>query len=416
MALSTSSWLRNLSVDIKRYYLSSMCMWGAVGIWSLLLNLYFVSMGMDAAFIGLYSTLAAVASMTCSLPAGILADRIGRKRAMLIGFVGMASTYLGVSLAHSRATIILAGMLFGILGPFFYISAAPFLTQESEPHDRVRLFTLDSIVANLVLFVSSIVGGSLPNLYSGLLGVGAESPQAYRGALLTAAAVMALGIVPLLGLSEKGSGAGSHTRVGAACAIRDRFSNPRLLLKLVMPMILIAVGSGFVVPFMNLFMKDRFGVTDATLGWVFGLTSVVSAIIVLLGLPVAERRGNVPITLASRALSVPLLLVVGYAPYFPVVIVAYWLRTGLMNLAGPLYLAFAMEQLSESQRAIGSSLLSMCWDLGWAVGPFFSGRLQLSSGFGLVFNIASALCAVGTISLWWFFTDRRSPARAAPLT
>lgn len=89
-----------LSRNAKLYLGSSWLRAAAISVFELFFNLYLLSMGFDAAFIGVANTLLGIASIASSLPAGMAADRIGRKRAMLIGLAGFLFTYLGVSVVR----------------------------------------------------------------------------------------------------------------------------------------------------------------------------------------------------------------------------------------------------------------------------------------------------------------------------
>jgi len=400
--------LQGLQGGAKRYLVSTALRAASFGIWSLLLNLYLISLGFDAAFIGLISTLFSTASLICSLPAGLIADQIGRKRAMIIGLAGMVLSRFGVAFFSQKWLIAASYSLFGIIGPLFYTSIPPFLTENSSAEDRALLFTTDGSLRSFTTFVATTVGGYLPGLFAFILGADAESAPAYRGAMLVAAALMALAMAPILissGQDEPSSAGNSGARFN--WRVWQHFSDHRLMMKLLLPRALVAFGAALVFPFLNLFYKQQFDISDATLGWIFGVTNVVVSLLMLGGGAVAERLGKIRAMLIARALSMPLLLVIGFAPFLPIVVIAHWMRSGLMRLGEPLYMAFAMEQLEDSERSTGSSLLSMSWDAGWATGPTVSGLVQVQAGFGPLFVSTLAFYALSTACVYRFFGRRR---------
>jgi predicted MFS family arabinose efflux permease len=176
------------------------------------------------------------------------------------------------------------------------------------------------------------------------------------------------------------------------------------------PRVLLAFAAGLVFPFLNLFFKERFGISDATLGWVFGITELVAGMIMLGSDGVVQRLGKIRTMLVSRAISTPMLLIIGFVPSLPVVVIAHWIRSGLMRLGGPLYMAFAMENLDEGERATGSSLLGMSWDVGWSTGPAVSGLAQPYVGFGPLF--VSMVVLYGTsLALTYRFFGRREQSK-----
>ena len=389
-----------LSRNAKLYLGSSWLRAAAISVFELFFNLYLLSMGFDAAFIGVSNTLLGIASIASSLPAGMAADRIGRKRAMLIGLAGFLCTYLGVSAVRQGWAILVLFVLRGMLGPLLLASVAPFLTENSTPNQRAILFTLDSSGMNLAWSLSTIGGGYLPALFARLLDVGPESTTAYRVVLLLGTAGMSLAFVPLLMVRER---AAPRPQVHAVRHLGRHFSNPALLLKLVAPRLAFSFGAGLFFPFLTLFFKQRFGVPDATLGWIVGVTSAVAVPTVLVGGAAAERLGKIRAAFLSRLISTPLLFVIGLAPSLPVTVAAHWLRSGFMRLGQPLYISFAMEQLEERERATGSSLLSMGWDAGWSLAPLAGGLLQAQWGFTPLILATAVLYTVGSGLIYWFF-------------
>jgi predicted MFS family arabinose efflux permease len=193
----------------------------------------------------------------------------------------------------------------------------------------------------------------------------------------------------------------------------DQLPEGRLLFKLLAPRVALALGAGLLFPFFNVFFKQRFGVTDSTLGWILGVTDVLVALMILGGGLAAERLGKIRALLIARMISTPLLLVIGFVPWLPAAVLAHWVRSGLMRLGGPLYMAFAMEQLDENNRATGSSMLGMTWDLGYAVAPYISGLVQVRYGFSPLFWATVALYGLSLGLVYWFFGQGR--ASTAPV-
>jgi MFS family permease len=404
--------LRGLNRNAKLYLVSTIFRATSFGIWSLLFNLYLLSMGFDEAFIGLANTLYSAFSLICSLPAGLIADRIGRKRAMAVGFVGMTLSRLGVAVFAQGWQIAASSALFGIVGPLFLASIPAFLTENSTPRERAILFTVDWSLMSFFGFVGTTVGGYLPQSFAAALGVGIESTPAYRGAMLTTAAVIALGLLPVLGLKDR-KPPSPPPAARLTWRFWQRFSSPRLLAKLLVPRVLLAFGAGLIFPFLNLFYKEQFGLSDAALGWIFGITNVLAALMMLAAGVVAEHWGSIRAILITRVISTPMLLIIGFVPSLPIVAAAHWIRSGLMRLGEPLYMAFAMEQLDESERATGSSLLTMSWDVGWSAAPYVSGLVQVRHGFGPLFVSCMALYGLSLVCAYRFFGGQREASHAA---
>jgi MFS family permease len=394
-----------LEQNAKRYLWCTVCFAITTSLHSLIFNLYLTRIGYDAAFIGLGSAVLSGTRLICALPAGMVADRIGRKRSMLVGLTGMALAQFGLALLTADWAILGSMVVSGIFGALFMTSVAPFLAEHSAPDQRSLLFTLDSSLMNLASFVASTAGGYLPLVFGSLLGVEAESAPAYRSVMLIAASTLVLALLPVASLHR--TPRRRSRRVPWTLRSLSNLSQGRLMFRLVLPRALMAFGAGLVFPFLNLYFKERFAVSDAVLGWIFGITNVVAATAMLWGGTVADRIGKVRAMLLARTLSVPGLLILGFVPSLPIVAVAHWIRSALMRLGEPLYMAFAMEQLGEDERATGSSLLSTGWNVGWSGGPYISGLLQPHVGWGALFGGTVLFYVASLACVYVFFVHRR---------
>jgi MFS family permease len=118
--------VQGLQGNARRYMACTVLHAMNMSLLSLIYNLYLVSMGYDAAFIGLNSALVSGARLVSALPAGVIADRIGRKRSMVIGLSGMAVGQFTLVLAPYGWAIILANLASGVFGALFFTSVAPF--------------------------------------------------------------------------------------------------------------------------------------------------------------------------------------------------------------------------------------------------------------------------------------------------
>jgi predicted MFS family arabinose efflux permease len=72
-------------------------------------------------------------------------------------------------------------------------------------------------------------------------------------------------------------------------------------------------------------------------------------------------------------------------------------------MANPLYSAFAMEQTAEHERAGVNSVMTLMWEVGWAIGPYLSGVVQARYGFAPLFISTAVLYSVAVTLTWLFF-------------
>ena len=84
-----------------------------------------------------------------------------------------------------------------------------------------------------------------------------------------------------------------------------------------------------------------------------------------------------------------------------------------MNAGNPIFTAFAMERVSDVERATLSAAMSVLWQAGWVVGGIWYATLQATLGFDTGYTVAFVtiitLYTIATVLYWVWFraTDRR---------
>jgi MFS family permease len=143
------------------------------------------------------------------------------------------------------------------------------------------------------------------------------------------------------------------------------------------------------------------------------ITGIAMGIGLLLAPAIAGRIGKIQLVVLSQGLSIPFMVLLGFAP-FTVSALAYYVRMALMNMSNPIYQTFVMERVESSERTTVASLTSMVWNSGRAFSPTISGWLQVNYGFTPVFMLAITLYACA-IPLYWLFFLRKPKDKTAIL-
>ena len=375
-------------------------------IYFLFFNLYVLSLGYEPGFLGLLVALPSIVVTVVAIPAGFLGDRIGYKRALLLGMILMLVSIIGIVCFHKPAGLILFGILFGLGNSFVWVINAPFMAANSSEEDRTHLFSVQFAMNTFSGFFGFLIGGSLPLLFANLLGVEAERPVAYQATMLTCVGLILIALLPLLAIRAQDG------RVGERLRLKSAFQRPTLLTKLLLPQLILSFGAGILIPFLNVFFKQRFAIPDTLLGTIFAGQSIAIALATLAGPLLAERLGKIRAVVFTQLVSIPFLLLLGYFPLFTPAVIGFLVRAGLMNMGGPLYLAFAMEQVEKNRRAAVNGLLTMSWSSGWAMSNWVSGQLQQGPGFGVIFAITCACYLLTSMFTYLFFgrIDRSRPS------
>ena len=386
-----------------RYFLIS-TMIGALShsIHWLIFNLYIDTSGYSRSFLGELQSMPFLVSMIGTLPITVLVDRMGRKQALILGTVGRLLAGVGIVVATGPWMLRLSMITSGLASTLFMVSAAPFMMENSTDEERDRLFSATYGLQTLVGFVGTLVGGYLPTLFGGLLDVGIESVPAYRATLAVMAALYLFATLPLLRIGEPRRTIPLERR---SMLPWNNISDKALVLRIFAPNIIISMGAAILIPYMNLFFKETFFISDRVLGTVFAVSSIVTGLATLASPLLAQRWGRIRALVMTQLVSIPFLLAIGFSPAFWVSGVAFWVRAALMNMGNPLYSAFAMGQVPERERATVSGLMGMSWNIGWAIGPYLSGYMQQHPqiGFQPIFVVTCSLYLVAAIMTRRFF-------------
>jgi MFS family permease len=406
--------LQGFSPNARFYLLSTVITGLSYSIYMLIFNLYINSSGYSRAFLGELQSMPNLIALVGALPAGVLVDYIGRKRALLLANVGRAAAMLGVFMAPGPGWLRLSMITFGISQSLWMVSGAPFMMENSTEEERNSLFSANFGLQTLVGFFGTLVGGYLPTLFGDLLGVGVESAPAYGATLGATIVLSVLALLPIFLIEEQPQSAAEQMR--SIWPWRN-ISDIGVVTRIFVPNIVISMGAAILIPYMNLFFKETFPISDKTLGMLFAVSSVVTGMATLASPLLADRWGRIRALVFTQLASVPFLLLIGFSGAFWVSGIAFWVRAALMNMGNPLYNAFAMEQVAERERATVSGLMGMSWNIGWTIGPYLSGYMQAnpSIGFKPIFLITCTLYIAASILEKAFFQRVDDRQRRAAL-
>ena len=394
--------LRSFSPNARFYLLSELITSLAYSIYMLVFNLYVVAQGYPLSFLGMLLALPNLIALFGAVPAGMLADYIGRKRTLLLANAGQTLAMLGIVVAPGSAWLSLSMILFGVSTSLWMVVASPFMMENSEEEERDALFSAHYGLTTLIGFFGTLIAGFLPSLFGNLIGVGIESAVAYRGTLGVTVALSALSLIPLVTIREQPRA--QELKASSVLPWRN-LSNPGMAVRIFLPNLVISLGAAILIPYMNLFFKESFAISDRALGTIFAVSSVITGTATLGSPLLAQRWGRIRALVYTQLASIPFLLTIGFAPAFSLAVMAFWIRAALMNMGGPLYEAFAMEQVEERERATISGLMGMSWNIGWTIGPWLSGYMQANPniGFQPIFVITCCFYILASILSKVFF-------------
>jgi MFS family permease len=383
----------------------------------LFFNFYILAMGMDMTFLGVANGMMPMATLVLAFPIGVLTDRIGRKRTVLIGMIVSAASYLAFLAMQNEVLILITLFLTGVGETMYFIAATPLFTRLTTQENRVAIFSLRAALFSVSGVAGSFIGGQMPLWFESVFAIQPETFASYRGILFSVFFLLLLTLIPV-SMIPRGDGEARKTTspaVEKGHMWKDLGSllKKKVVWQLFMPNMAIGLGAALMVPYLNLFLRETFDASDQLLGILFSVSSLITGFGTLLSPWLARRLGGrIHALVFSQATSLGFLLMMGFSPWLGLAVLGFWGRNAFMNMAQPLYNAFSMEQVSENEQGTLNSMLTLSWNTGWALMPMASGLIQAKYGFSPIFITTGILYAVSTAMIWMFFKDVPEPVTA----
>lgn len=393
--MKSSYWkhIRGINRNSRLYFTNTFIVGISSGITHLLFNYYLLSLDYSQSFIGSLVSILNFSSMVATFPASFIVNRISPRSAFFIGFLVYGVSALMYTLYPTQVILYAMHAICGIASSLFMVAYRPFLFENSTHTNRSHLFSLDSTLAMVSSIIGSFAGGFLPTVFARLLSTSNTSPQAYKFALLVGVGVLLAGIIPIIFMRTP-----KQQPVDQTASKNPRLSEMPAFFKLVAPNLLISIGAGLLMPFINIFYRMNYGQSDFVVGRMMALGSLAMGIGLFLSPIFANRIGKLNLVIISQTLSIPFLLIMGFASDFNLSALGYLIRLALMNMSLPIYDVLLLELVGEKKRTILSGLLNITQNIGWSLGPFISGFIQESLGFSVLF-ISTSLLYISAIIL-----------------
>jgi predicted MFS family arabinose efflux permease len=182
-----------------------------------------------------------------------------------------------------------------------------------------------------------------------------------------------------------------------------------LIIKAIVPTMLIAIGAGLTIPFINLFFYSIFGMDSAQFGLLGSVASAMSFIALLLAPALKRRYGYNISILLTQTIAIGLLIVLIFTEIFSAVegvifiaIAAYILRQPLMHISSPITSELTMKYVGEKNQELISAVNSSIWSATWFISAkIFQYLRELNYEYYKIFFLTAIMYLIGAI-LYYF--------------
>jgi MFS family permease len=388
----------------------------AYGALSVVLVFYLVGLGLTASQTGMLLTATLVGDTLVSLYLTTRADRIGRRRMLIVGAGLMAAAGAAFALTSNVWLLILAGTIGvispsgGEVGPFLPIEQAA-LSHVVSGRARTNVFAWYALTGSLATALGSLAAGLLTRqLQDG----GMTSVNSYRAVVMLYAA---LGLLLALLFSRVSAaaevaGAGEKVKFQATLAHLSGLGPSRgVVLKLSSLFALDSFGGGFVLQsFAAYWFHLRFGVSPEELGGIFFAANILAGLSALVASRLAARFGLLNTMVVTHLPSNILLILVPLMPNLRAAVVVLLVRFSISQMDVPARQSYVMAVVRPDERSAAAGVTGVARTLGAAISPMLVGLLfARPSLVNAPFVIAGTLKMAYDLLLYRAFSAVRPP-------
>jgi len=330
----------------------SILLWGSgEGLWIYIQPLYIKGLGASPVQIGLVLSIAAVAMMATSIPAGFLADRYSRRKMILGGYLlGTLAIIFLASAQDWRQSIL--GFLLYYASAYCIPIISSYVADAGAGQDLNRVFTVVFSCYSFGLTVSPILGGWLGE------GLGLRSVF-WLSALFFASAICVVFFVAEQPVASR----------SVSLDYRGLLSNRSfLLLSFLFLLLFLVLYLG--QPLAPNYLEEVLGLD---LPWIGLLGSAHSLGAALLALWLGRFKGGWGLILAQGLVLLSLVLLL-QAPLLPLLLVSFFLR-GAFTASRSLSSALVGKVAGKGSLGLAFGILSTVSGLALVVAPYIAGRL-----------------------------------------
>jgi MFS family permease len=401
-----------LKRDIPLLFITRLIRMFGYGFLSVVLVLYLAQRGLSEAEIGLLLTLTLAGDAAITLAITTSADRLGRRRMLILGAGLMVIAGLIFTLTGNIILLVVTAIIGVIspsgneIGPFLSIEQAS-LSQLVPDEKRTQTFAWYNLVGSFATAVGALVGGVLAQL---LQNAGYTPVNSYQAVLMgyTLIGVVLIGLFLLLSQSVEAP------RAVEAISIQRRFGlhkSRKVVFKLSSLFALDAFAGALVVQSMVAYWFNvKFGVQPAVLGSIFFAANILAGISALSAAWIARRIGLINTMVYTHIPSNILLIMVPFMPTLPLAVITLLLRFSISQMDVPTRQSYTMAVVNPDERSAAMGVTSIARSVGAMLSPAITGQLMaVTSLMGAPFVIAGSLKIVYDVLIWRGFRAIKPP-------
>lgn len=387
--------IKNFNREVKSLLLTNFLLSLGSSLFSLLYNLYLKDLGFTEGKIGIIIAIS-IFSSSAFLS---LSYFVNLNLVTLLKFLPLLFS-LGIILQGvllpSLTLIIPGAIIMGLSIGILTFTYPPLLARKTDRALRPYAFSFNFSLSLLSGIIGNLGGGFFKKLLENFF----DSKISYNITFLTGAITVLFSITFLKCIK-------SEEAIEKAINEEKEKKNTKVGFLILIPQILIGLGAGLFVPYMNLYFKNLFKLDSDKIGLIFSTTSFVMFISALLAPFLTKIMKKIRVLILTQGLSIPFMVVLALSDKILISTISHIIRTSLMNMAQPLLSNVSMESVSMQYQKILNASITLSWNLSFALSSLLGGYLIQTKGFTLSILISTILYTISTIL--YCFLSKKEP-------
>ena len=373
----------------------------ANGIFNVVLQLYFTSLGFSGSTLGSIFMMNALSAAILTLPMGILADRVGKRKLLLVGFLMVTIGTLIFLGTQSPLMIMFSFLCIGVASSTSVV-LSPLYSSFFVDNDMDKAFSLWMALGVVTYSLGSLFG-YIPPFLVNIFGMTFQ--RAYW-------ILMAIGTVFFISpfiffiISAKRDET-EPSRKGTSLILTSK----GLVLKFSLIAFFRQAAFGVFLSLFPFYVNQKLGIQSDALGTLMFLTSFAMAAAQMAAPKISEKFGSVITIALVIGLSAPLYMLMPFASSFTILSALYILRFSLVSLSQPLISSTYMKNLAEEEKSTANGIRMTFMQGGNVVGPWLGGQLMETVSLGFPALLGGGLTVVTAVFTLFLLKDVIPDAR-----
>lgn len=383
------------SKNIQSILIWNMVFCLGLGIHVVLFNLYLQSIVQDEVLVGKITGLNFLAQAIIYIPAGLLSDRIGSRKALLSGISFLIIALIGNLTASNAGELSFWGFMIGLGQAASIVMFVPLLTEYSNTNEKRDLFAFAFSTGTFFTFLGTLSGGMISDYIQAILQLSQTS--SIRLTLSITIILFLICTIPLLLVKNNRLNKLKKNSQSLLNLIKNRPHTLLPIIKFSFSKMLAAFSFGIIGPFMNLFFLNKFNMSPSNISFILAAGTLITVFFMSYNSKITRRFSEVKTVSLYHLLSVPAVIVLGFTQNIWIAVVAFIVFRSANFGLSPIESKIMMETVDPEVRGLSNSfgfmMNSLCISM---LGPLAMYLVQVT-GNETGYSILSLISSVGSL-------------------